>query len=102
MKVPFCGNRSYFGNLAGSLFIVFMLDETLLFHGAAAPAGLASAMAVSVAKVAVPHTPHTCLKKSCLLVWLCSSLLLSSPTWQGSACHVHAITLARHFMFHPY
>ena len=43
--------RSYFGNLAGSLFIVFLLDETLLFHGAAAPSGLANAMAVSVAKV---------------------------------------------------
>ena len=35
----------------GSLFVVFMMDETLLFHGAAAPAGLANAMAVSVAKV---------------------------------------------------
>ena len=46
--------RSYFGNLAGSLFIVFLLDETLLFHGAAAPSGLANAMAVSVAKV---HSP---------------------------------------------
>lgn len=64
MRCPSVGNRSYFGNLAGSLFIVFLLDETLLFHGAAAPAGLASAMAVSVAKVAVLHTPHTCPKKA--------------------------------------
>ena len=46
-----CACRSYFGNLAGSLFIVFLLDKTLLFHGAAAPSGLANAMAVSVAKV---------------------------------------------------
>ncbi|KAK9840802.1 hypothetical protein WJX81_005718, partial [Elliptochloris bilobata] len=34
---------SYIGNLAGSLFIVFMVDETLLIHGAAAPSGLANA-----------------------------------------------------------
>ena len=54
--------RSYFGNLAGSLFLVFMMDETLLFHGAAAPSGLANAMAVSVTKVSFFIRAHSCLE----------------------------------------
>lgn len=54
--------RSYFGNLAGSLFLVYMMDETLLFHGAAAPSGLANAMAVSVAKVLVKKCIHCCFQ----------------------------------------
>ena len=43
--------RSFFGNLAGSLFIVFLMDESLLFAGNATPSGVASAIAVSIAKV---------------------------------------------------
>ncbi len=94
-KSPLCGDRSYFGNLAGSLFIVFLLDETLLFHGAAAPVGLASAMAVSVAKVAGPLHPPTFIPKrfSYHLALFVPAAFSAYLAWVGVSMHSHSALL---------
>ncbi|KAK9828125.1 hypothetical protein WJX81_007955 [Elliptochloris bilobata] len=79
---------SYIGNLAGSLFIVFMVDETLLIHGAAAPSGLANAMAVSVAKTTAPWGNTLALTSSspicsCFGMKLGSSASVGAYIWRS-------------------
>ncbi|CAK0782118.1 hypothetical protein CVIRNUC_005569 [Coccomyxa viridis] len=58
---------SFFGNLAGSLFIVFLVDETLLFQTGVA-AGVANAKAVAVAKTSA--TFGTTVVRGLLCNWL--------------------------------
>ena len=61
---------SFFGNLAGSLFIVFLVDETLLFQTGVA-AGVANAKAVAVAKTSA--TFGTTVVRGLLCNWLVST-----------------------------
>ena len=67
-----CRDRffSFFGNLAGSLFIVFLVDETLLFQTGVA-AGVANAKAVAVAKTSASF--GTTVVRGLLCNWLVST-----------------------------
>ena len=65
-----CRFFSFFGNLAGSLFIVFLVDETLLFQTGVA-AGVANAKAVAVAKTSASF--GTTVVRGLLCNWLVST-----------------------------
>lgn len=71
-----CAGRffSFFGNLAGSLFIVWLVDETLLFQGGA-PVGIANAIAVAKSKTAASF--GTTVVRGLLCNWLVSKILLA-------------------------
>jgi formate/nitrite transporter FocA (FNT family) len=58
---------SFFGNLAGSLFIVWLVDETLLFQTGAV-AGVANAIAVAKAKTSASF--GTTVVRGLLCNWL--------------------------------
>ena len=66
---------SFFGNLAGSLFIVWVVDETYLFETGAL-AGVANAKAVAVAKTSANF--GTTVVRGLLCNWLVRPSQMSS------------------------
>ncbi len=66
---------SFFGNLAGSLFIVWVVDETYLFETGAL-AGVANAKAVAVAKTSASF--GTTVVRGLLCNWLVRPSQMSS------------------------
>lgn len=67
---------SFFGNLAGSLFIVWLVDETLLFQTGPL-AGVANAKAVAVAKTSASF--GTTVVRGLLCNWLVGEFSVLCP-----------------------
>ena len=84
---------SFFGNLAGSLFIVWVVDETYLFETGAL-AGIANAKAVAVSKTSAEF--GTTVVRGLLCNWLVCSRSMSfhldskSSSWTAGGFHCNS------------